>query len=460
MRTLFAKHVAVPLKSLLKREPSRKVSLELERLQWLTPEALHQERTRLLRELLVAVGRDVPFYRDRVRELGADPGHDDPWTILRGLPLMDKKLYRDLGPALASEHPKHHPVVSHTSGTTGERLEIRVDPLAAAYMYLGGYRGRRWWGIEQGDPEFKVWGSGSQTERTAMGRGKGALKAVKEWTMGVTLVSPFFRTDEDLDQAVAQLFRRKPVFVFGYANSLALLAAHMVRRGLTAGPGWPKVVAYTSEMLSEAKRETLRTAFAAPVISEYGSCEGGVMAWECPKGTLHTCDDVSALEILDAAASPVPAGTVGELVVTNLRAHEFPLIRYRQGDLASLGEAGCACGRGLGSLKSLVGRMNDVLLSPSGASIDFIVFDKVMKDQPAIRRFKVVERAEGELVVLCELHPGETWADADRERLLEQCHRLLPDDVHLTARVADRLPPEPSGKFRVMIRRADAARYL
>jgi hypothetical protein len=71
-----------------------------------------------------------------------------------------------------------------------------------------------------------------------------------------------------------------------------------------------------------------------------------------------------------------------------------------------------------------------------------------------------VERAVGELVVLSELHPGAIWADADRELLLEQCRRLLPGDVHVTARVAESLPPEPSGKFRVMIRREDAARYL
>ena len=38
---------------------------------------------------------------------------------------------------------------------------------------------------------------------------------------------------------------------------------------------------------------------------------------------------------------------------------DYPLIRYRQGDLARLGPPGCGCGRGLATLSSLVGRKND-----------------------------------------------------------------------------------------------------
>ena len=459
MRTVFAKQVAIPVKTLLKREPAGRVSRELERTQWLPADELHRLQTVLLRRLLSSVGREVPFYRERIRALGADPERDDPWTILERLPLMDKKTYHSQGLALASEHPRRRPNVQHTSGTTGERLEVRIDPAASTYMYLVAFRGRRWWGIEPGDPELKVWGSGLQTERTALQRGKAILKILKDWAIGVSLVSPFFRGDEDLDRAVERLFRGKPAFVFGYANSVHLLAAHMVRRGLTAGPGWPKAVGFTAEMLTESQKETMHQAFGAPVVSEYGSCEAGVMAYQCPESTLHTCDEVVALEILKDG-KPVPQGTVGEVVVTNLRAFDFPLIRYQQGDLAALGGPGCPCGRGLGSLKSLVGRLNDVLFSPSGGIIDFIIFDKVMKDQPAIKRFKVVERAVGELVVLCELHPGENWPDADRDRLLQQCRALLPSDVHVTARRAEHLPPEPSGKFRIIVRQEDADRYL
>jgi len=39
-------------------------------------------------------------------------------------------------------------------------------------------------------------------------------------------------------------------------------------------------------------------AFGAPLAAEYGSCEAGVMAFQCPHGTLHTCDDIVAVELV------------------------------------------------------------------------------------------------------------------------------------------------------------------
>lgn len=457
-RSLLARRVGLPLKSLAKREQTQQIAADLERAQWLDAGSMRALRETRLRRLLVEVGSCVPFYRDTIRDLGADPRADDPWKIFERLPIIDKKAYRELGKALQSESPRRRPILAHTSGTTGERLEVRIDPDASAYRYLAGFRGRSWWGLQPGDPEFKIWGSGI---RTATGPAELAYKVVrrmKDWAIGITLVDPFFQREEDVERAAQLVMRTQPKLVFGYANSIHLLAAHMVRRGLRAGPGWPRAVGYTAEMLLDWQREDIQKAFGAPLIAEYGSCEAGVMAFQCPQGTLHTSDDIMVLETVPLEGAG--ASDLGVVVVTDLMAISYPLIRYRQGDLARLGGEPCACGRGLGSLRDLTGRMNDRFASPSGGIIDFIVFDQAMKEQPAIRRFKVVERARGDLVFLAELHPGQTWSDADRERLMKQCRTLLPADAQLSVRVAELLPSEPSGKFRIMIPASDAARYL
>jgi phenylacetate-CoA ligase len=400
----------------------------------------------------------VPFYREQLRQLGADPRRDDPWETLSKLPTIDKKAYRELGSALYSDSPRHRPAVAHSSGTTGERLEVRVDPTAAAYRYLAGFRGRRWWGIEPGDSEFKIWGSGIQTASSNAELAYKLLKRIKEWAVGVTLVSPFFNSEEDLSRAARLLLRTKPKFVFGYANSIHLLASYMVKEGLQAGPGWPRAVGYTSEMLLDWQRDDIVRAFQAPIVSEYGSCEAGVIAYQCPSGSLHTSDDITVVEILERGERSDPG--LGEIVVTGLMGLEYPLIRYRQEDLARRPSEVCPCGRGLGTITSLQGRLNDCFVSPSGGIIDFIVFDQAMKDQPAIRRFKVVERQKGDLVFLAEIHDGQSWSDADEARFLKQCRALLPSDTTLSARIVDHLPSEPSGKFRIMIPAKEAARYL
>ncbi len=458
IRSMFARTIGLPIKSIVKREAMRRILRELAETQWLSPEAIHELRSKRLRHLMVEIARDVPYYREQIRALGANPAKDDPWEILRRLPTLDKKAYRDLGSALCSERARSTPVVAHTSGTTGERLEVRIDRKAAGYRYLAGFRGRQWWGIEPGDPEFRIWGSGIRTARTRTEYLKKVAGLIKEWSVGVTMVSPFFRTDEDLKRAAALLFRRKPKFVFGYANSVYLLASYMRRNGLKAGPGWPLAVGYTSEALLDSQRDEMAKAFDAPVVAEYGSCESGVVAYMCPEGSLHTSDDIMVVEILDEGLNRQDG--LGEIVVTQLLCTEFPLIRYRQGDLARLDDRPCRCGRGLRTLSSLMGRMNDCFVSASGGIVDFIVFDQAMKDHPAIRRFKVIERGPGDFVFLGELHAGERWSDADRDRFMTQCLELLPPDVRLAVRSVDHLPSEPSGKFRIMIPAAESAKYL
>ncbi|MEI8259580.1 MAG: hypothetical protein WCJ30_28275, partial [Deltaproteobacteria bacterium] len=333
----------------MKRDNAPEVYKELLATQWYDAERLHALRTRRLKHVLVEAATNVPYYREAMARMGVDPSREDPWKILPALPIVDKALYRTLESSLRSDRPRRTPLVGHSSGTTGTRLEVFVDRDAATYRYLAGYRGRSWWGIEQGDSELKIWGSGFRTARTNRERLQAVLKEAKEWSIGVTLVSPFFQSSEDLDRATRTLFKTRPKTVFGYANSVFMLASHMVRTGRRAGSGWPKAVFYTAEMLTERQRGVVEDAFGAPVVAEYGSVEAGVMACMCPKGSLHTSDDISVIEIVDKDRS-VEAGQTGEVVVTSLMGTEYPLIRYRQGDIASIGTTPCSCGRTLGTL--------------------------------------------------------------------------------------------------------------
>ena len=104
--------------------------------------------------------------------------------------------------------------------------------------------------------------------------------------------------------------------------------------------------------------------------------------------------------------------------------------------------------------------MNDVLYSPSGGIIDFIVFDKAMKDQPVLKRFKILECDTGKLLLLYECYKGESWQEADRQRFLKQCHALLTTDVTIDTRQVPHLKTEPSGKYRVLLKKDEATEYL
>ena len=60
--------------------------------------------------------------------------------------------------------------------------------------------------------------------------------------------------------------------------------------------------------------------------------------------------------------NPVPAGTLGELVLTTLAKEAMPMVRYRTGDLVTLTEEFCTCGRTHRKMSRVVGRTDDMLI--------------------------------------------------------------------------------------------------
>ena len=65
--------------------------------------------------------------------------------------------------------------------------------------------------------------------------------------------------------------------------------------------------------------------------------------------------DPETLEIL-------PVGEEGELVFTTITKQGFPLIRYRTGDISSILEGPCDCGRTTRRIKRISGRTDDMMI--------------------------------------------------------------------------------------------------
>jgi phenylacetate-CoA ligase len=135
----------------------------------------------------------------------------------------------------------------------------------------------------------------------------------------------------------------------------------------------------------------------------YGSAEAGTIAWECGEGAgLHVNADLVVVELL-RDGRPVPPGTPGEVVVTNLHSWAMPVIRYAQGDLGWEVPGPCPCGRP-GPLMRVAPRFRLAPLRlPSGRRIAARFFVQAMPspgwlvdwqvEQPAPDRLRVRLRA-------------------------------------------------------------------
>jgi phenylacetate-CoA ligase len=133
-------------------------------------------------------------------------------------------------------------------------------------------------------------------------------------------------------------------------------AATTLELGLFGGEPW-----------TEGLRAQIDRALGIKSINFYGLSEmcGPGVATECllARDGLHVQEDHFLVEVVDPdEGTPVPPGTVGELVFTALTKEALPLIRYRTGDLGALTQEPCRCGRTTARLTHLGGRRDDMLI--------------------------------------------------------------------------------------------------
>jgi phenylacetate-CoA ligase len=97
----------------------------------------------------------------------------------------------------------------------------------------------------------------------------------------------------------------------------------------------------------------------------YGTSElSGPMFCECveQKG-FHIWSDIALVEIIDPqTGEPLEAGQKGELTITILQKEALPMIRYRIGDITTMEDDICACGRTHPRIQRIQGRVDDMLI--------------------------------------------------------------------------------------------------
>jgi len=122
-----------------------------------------------------------------------------------------------------------------------------------------------------------------------------------------------------------------------------------------------KRASFAAEPLQSSLRQRFETEFGIDTFQMYGATEVGDVAYECPeKKGWHLCEEV-IVEIVDPATGMhVNPGELGEVVVTRLN-HIFFLLRFGTGDLSSIVEEPCPCGRTSLRLAGIAGRVGDAV---------------------------------------------------------------------------------------------------
>ena len=331
---------------------------QLDKSQWLAPQALLQQQLGQLRLLLCHARDTVPYYRERMQAF--DPRAPATLDTLAALPILRRLDLLERYAELKSEAPppEHGAVAeARTSGSTGAPVRLLKTDLQQAIWNACTLRDHHWHRRDLGATLAVI--------------RMGASKQGENWgpaTLGLAQTGRAHVLDvrSDVEAQLAWLERVRPAYLLTYPSNVAALAAFALERGRRL-PGL-REVRTLGELLPPETRELCRQAWGVPVTDFYSAEEAGYIALQCPQTLHYHVQSESVLvEVLDERGAPAAEGGTGRLVITDLHNFAMPLIRYEIGDYAEVGGA-CECGRGLPALRRIVGRVRNMLVAPDGRS--------------------------------------------------------------------------------------------
>jgi phenylacetate-CoA ligase len=425
------------------RRPTFAVLHELERTQWLSREALTDYQAVRLNALLQSALAHSPWHAGRICEAGLEEAvRRGAVTLgdLSRLPTMDKRDARENVERLVWRGVPGGVFPYTTGGSSGEPLIFHFGRARQAADAAGRLRARRWWGVEPGEREVYLWGAPVELKRTDR------IKTLRDRLVNQLLLNAFAMSPARMDDYLGAIQTWNPKAIYGYASSLALLAAHAEARGVTPRMPALRVVSSTGEPLFPHQRELIERVFGVPVSVEYGARDAGLMALESPDGVLLQMSETHLVEVLDGAGNPAEEG---EAVVTSLVSAAQPFIRYRTGDVVRRSGRADPGGRGLAVLDAVVGRQTDFIVAADGRIMHALAVIYVLRAIPGVAQFKLIQHAVDRVEV--QVVPDARWDDAAREAVLQGLRARLGPALAVDLRLQDAIAPEASGKHRYVV---------
>ncbi len=163
---------------------------------------------------------------------------------------------------------------------------------------------------------------------------------------------------DTLENIVEKLNQMQPTALSAPSSMLKILAEAKQEGSLKINPNL--VVSY-AEVLSPDTEQYLQKIFATEILEVY-KCTEGMIAQSCKEGRLHINEDLLIVEVVDENENPVPPGTPGHVIVTDLVKRTTPIIRYRLNDILTLDPEPCPCGSNFRVIKQIQGREDDMYL--------------------------------------------------------------------------------------------------
>ncbi|MCP1110248.1 phenylacetate-coenzyme A ligase PaaK-like adenylate-forming protein [Lachnospiraceae bacterium PF1-21] len=378
-------------------------------------QAIQSER---LQSVVKRVYEHTPFYYNKMKEMGLEPGDIRGIEDIHKLPFTTKEDLRDNYPFGLVAVPQEEIVrVQGTSGTTGKLtlasysqkdVDVWGECVARALSMAG---------IDQSDRIHVCYGYGLFTGGLGIDFGARELGAMSiPMSAGNTK-----RQIMCMEDFGATAFACTPSYALYLAESIreaGLVDKMKIRVGIHGAEPW------TEEM-----RKEIEDILDIDCFDIYGLCEitGPGVAMDCihHKG-LHVFEDHFYPEVLNPKTNePCADNESGELVFTTLSKEAMPLLRYRTKDITSIQRDVCECGRTLPRIQKFTGRTDDMKVIRGVNVFPTQVEAALLSMGGVAPHYKmIVDRVEGQDVLTVMVEVDEQYFSDEIRKLDELKQRV------------------------------------
>jgi len=315
---------------------------------------LQDLQLRRLKDTVKRAYDNVPFYHQKMKDLGMTPGDVTGLGDARALPKTRKKDLRDNYPFGLFAVPKSEIVRVHaSSGTTGKPtvvgytakdIETWSDMVARDLVMVGCtkediFQNAVNYGFFTGGLgiHYGIERMGAMAVPSGTGSTKRQIEIMIDFGVTALHCTPSYA-----------LYLAETAIDMGVAGDLKL-----------------RIGCFGAEPWSDRARSELEDMLNIKAYDSYGLSEmfGPGVAFECQEQNgLHIWEDQFLVEILDPEGEVCAPGERGELVLTSLTKEAMPLIRYHTGDVTYMMDEECSCGRTSVKLHRFLGRADDMLV--------------------------------------------------------------------------------------------------
>lgn len=330
-----------------------------------------------------------------------------------------------------------------TGGSTGQPFHFELNNDSNTRREAVMWRGYGWLGAGLGQKTLYLWGAD-------IGK-KSLFKSIKNDLYhnfyNRKILNSFAMNQTNMNSYVDDVNSFKPTALVSYVNPLFQLANYINNKKLSVYS--PKSILTGAEPLYAHQREAIEKAFNAPVYDTFGCREFMLMSAECKENKkLHINNDHLVVETINNEGQSI-TGITGDLVITDLFNYGMPLIRYVNGDRATLVNSACSCGNPLPIMESVDGRKLDIIKTPSGKSIPGELFPHLFKEFSSIYKFQIKQTVIHELLI--QIVPNGEFLETDKVKIIDEINNYADGELTLNFKVVNDIPLTASGKHRVTV---------